>query len=217
MKNAHKVVVDYSVLSNAISNAALSRRAALQIELAVGLVHFDQETEGTASAGKARLKEVYQAAGYDCMSKADRDYKTVNRRLNACAALYDKFGSSLVAGWSAGFAGDTEALLAYVVTELQPYGLETMDDVLHYVGKDSAQGRGARQSNGPKNETQAANDDGAGEGEGDTMTAPEGRIDLESLKKTLLSQYAPELLNQFCAELLEQVAAMTAAMEQKAA
>lgn len=215
MKKTRKSVVDYSVLTSAIANAALSRRAALQLELAVGLIHFDQETEGTAKEGKARLKEVYQSAGYSCMAKTDRDYKTVNRRLNACAALYDKLGSKTVSAWVASCVGDTEALLAYVVTELQPYGLETMDDVLHYVGKDSSQSRAPRQSKGPK-ETASGGGEGEGQGEGEGVQVP-AKLDLNLLTVALLNQYGAEELNQFAANLLEKVAAMSAALEKQAA
>lgn len=216
-----KFAVAYTVLTNALMNAALSRRAALQVELAVGMIHFDNEDNGTEAEGKARLKEVYNNAGYQCMTKKDPDYITVNRRLNACAGLYDKFGSSLVAGWvQSGMAKAqdqkeaqaTQTLMAHVLEELAAYNLYTMDDVLHYVGKDSSKSRAPRQPSGPVTivtpEQAPAQADNVA-----TLAAPAGRLDLNVVKAQLLAQFAPEVINQFCAELLEQVALAEAALK----
>lgn len=230
MAKKAKSVVVYSVLTNALMNAALSRRAALQVELAVGMIHFDQEDDGTEAAGKARLKEVYNNAGYQCMTKKDPDYITVNRRLNACAGLYDKFGSSLVSGWvqngmakaqeqAQEGAQATQTLMAHMLEELAAYNLYTMDDVLHYVGKDSSKSRAPRQPSGPvtivtpepaQAQEQAQADNVA------TLAAPAGRLDLNIIKAQMLAQFAPEVINQFCAELLEQVALAEAALKQAA-
>lgn len=139
---------DYNVLTSAIANAALSRRAALQMELAVAMIHFTQEKGQTDASGKANLKAVYHAAGYLCMTKADRDYKTVNRRLNAMAKCFDKIGSSVANGWVNGH-GDTESTLQYVVAEMAPFGFETLDDVLAYVGVETNRTRAPRQPAAP--------------------------------------------------------------------
>lgn len=206
-----KSIVDYGVLTSAINNAALSRHAALQIELAVGLIHFTQENGGTDTTGKANLKAIYNAAGYDCMTKQDRDYKTVNRRLNTTAKLFDKLGSSLVNGWVNG-KGDTESVISYVVTELAAYSFHTLDDVADFVGVESNRTRKPRQPNGPVNETKGGGE-GAGEGEGAGAGATPSKGDIqpaEFLKQTkerLLELFGDEMLNQFCAELLEAVAA----------
>ena len=120
-----------------------------------------------------------------------------------------------MSGWVQSCAGDTEALLAYVVTELQPYGLETMDDVLTYVGKDSAQTRGARQSKGPKNEN-AANDETSGESSAESAPASGAEL-LAQMKATILAKFGAEEINLFCADLLETVAKLQAATEEKKA
>lgn len=206
MKNAKntKVVapsISVETLVAAINNAALSRKAALQVELAVGLIHFTLEADGADKTGKANLKALYHAAGYDCMTKADADYVTVNRRLNAVAKLFDKLGSKLVHGWVAG-KGDTESVLAYVVTELAAYAFHTLDDVADYCGVASNRTRAARQPQGPA--------EGKGEGEGAAEGAAE-RLDLEAVQKAMLAQYGDEILNQFAADLLAAVAGRAAA------
>jgi hypothetical protein len=208
--------VSYEVFVAAISNAALSRRAALQIELAVGLIHFTQENGGTDTAGKANLKAVYHAAGYDCMAKADRDYKTVNRRLNMTAKLFDKFGSSLVNGWVEKCAGDTEALIAYVVTELQSYAFHTLDDVADYIGVESNRTRAASTKNksGPVNETKGETENGDTSGDDEVI---EVELNLDQLQKQLLEKFGNEMLREFAASLIVAVADREAAQEKKAA
>lgn len=206
-------VIDYNVMTQAIANAALSRRAALQIEVAVSLIHFTQESGGTDTIGKAALKSVYNDAGYICLAKADRDYKTVNRRLNAMSKLFDKLGSSLVYSWMAD-KGDTEAIINHVVTEVAVFGFDTMDDVLAYVGAETNKTRAARQpKNGPVNETKAPEQ----EEEEEEGQAPARLVqsDMDVLYAALVNGLGPEELRQFCTRILTHVAAVELAQEQQ--
>lgn len=204
-----KTAINYTVLTASINQAALSRRAALNLELAVGLIHFTQEADGTSATGKANLKAVYNGAGYDCMDKTSRDYKTVNRRLNACAKLFDKLSSNTVYSYFEN-AEDTEQALDMVLAELAAYSFHTMDDVLEFVGAASNRKTGPRQPIGP------VESKGEGEAEGEAPAAAPAslsdvKLNLPSTIKTLLAQYGNEALREFADELLTMVAQREAA------
>lgn len=207
--------IDYLVMAQAIANAALSRRAALQMELAVSLVHFTQEIGGTDTTGKANLKAVYNSAGYLCMTKQDRDYKTVNRRLNAMAKAFDKIGSSVVHGWMEGKT-DTQVILDSVQGELLAFGFDTLDDVLDYVGVETNRSRPARQPAGPVTTPAAANDDAKGEEEA-PAPAPAIMVTMEQMYDTLTANFNADELREFCTKLLVHVAEVETAADQKAA
>lgn len=213
-------VIDYNVMTQAIANAALSRRAALQIELAVSLIHFTQESGGTDTIGKAALKNVYNDAGYICIAKADRDYKTVNRRLNAMAKLFDKFGSALVYSWITtastveGVIADvgTEAIINHVVVELVAFGFDTLDDVLAYVGVETNRTRQPRQSSGPVTVTTPAP---AAAPVAAPIAASAASASLEEMYVTLTEGFGPEVLREFCTQLLTHVAAVELKQDEK--
>ena len=154
-----------------------SRRMALQIELAVGLTHFAQET--TDPTGKSALKAIYHAAGYECMAKVDRDYKTVNRRLNITAKLFEILGSDTIKQWCRGSDG-TEAMISRVAIGLATYCFESLDDVADFVGVDS---------NRTRVKCQSANSQS-----------------LEDIQAQLLAQYDDDLLCHFATDLLKAVA-----------
>ena len=151
-----------------------SRRGALQMELAVGLVLFAQET--TNPTGKAALKSVYHAAGYECMAKVDRDYKTVNRRLNTMAKLFDILGLDKINGWLRD-KDSIETKISQVVTGLATYCFVTFEDVRDFIGTESNRTRVKDQS-------------------ADTPS-------LEDIKAQLLAQFSDDLLFRFAAELLK--------------
>src|SRR5213082_1117949 len=73
----------------ALQHAAINHKAAIQLELAVGLAVF-QMNGGTNKDARRNLVDIYVAAGWDCAKFAGSDYKTVNRRINAAAALFEK-------------------------------------------------------------------------------------------------------------------------------
>lgn len=112
--------------TTALQAAATNYKAAIQLELSVGLAVFHMQG-GTSNEARATLKSVYAAAGWSCMKFADADYKTVNRRINATASLYEKVP---VAKWVGQLA---EMMAIEAICEgLAPYELYTMQDVLRY-------------------------------------------------------------------------------------
>ena len=197
------VVIDYKVMTKAIANAALSRRAALQMELAVSLVHFTQESGGTDTIGKANMKAVYHDAGYCCMTKADRDYMTVNRRLNAMAKLFDKLGSSLVHTWMEGQT-KTASILDKVQAELLAYNFYTLDDVLAYVGVNTNRDRAPRQPSGPVTVTAKVPETGP-------VAAP-ATFDVEAAYTGIITSMSPDEIRTFCPRLLVKVAEVETAL-----
>lgn len=74
---------------DALTIAVMNRRGAIQIELAVGLAVFHSHG-GTNRDARRLLAEVYASTGYQCLTITDPDYKTINRRINATAELYEK-------------------------------------------------------------------------------------------------------------------------------
>lgn len=110
----------------ALASAAINRKHALQLELAVGLAVFLMHGS-TSKEGRAMLVDAYAAAGYRCVHISEMDYKTVNRRINATAALFEKLP---VATW-VGKHNDTLALKC-ICQGLEPYELYTISDVQRY-------------------------------------------------------------------------------------
>lgn len=121
--------ITVEVCIKALSNAAMSRRAALQTELAVGLAIFLTQG-GTEKAARTMLVEAYASAGNACLSPADDDYKTVNRRINATADLFNKIGMRAIKKWAG--KHDDDQLIAAMVEGLRPYELWTVYDVQRY-------------------------------------------------------------------------------------
>jgi hypothetical protein len=198
--------IDYTVLTLAIANAALSRRAALHMELAVSLIHFTQETGGTDATGKANMKAIYHGAGYLCMAKSDRDYKTVNRRLNAMAKVFDKIGSSTVNEWIEN-KGDTDSMLAYVQTELLAYGFDTLDDVLDYVGVETNRTRAPRQPAAPVAIT-VPETGPAPAAAAAPAVAVLPTFDAAQVRAEMMANMSPDAIREFCAQMLADVAAL---------
>lgn len=212
-KAARKTSFDYTVLAQAIANAALSRRAALQMEMCVSLLHFTQETDGADTTGKANLKAIYNAAGYDCLAKVDRDYKTVNRRINAMAKLFDKLGSSLVNGWIAD-KGDTEATLNYIATELDTYAFYTLDDVHEYVGVETSTKRQAKQTSGPVTVTTPEPSESEEEEQAEEAAAP-AAFDAVAILASVKANMTPDQIREFVTSLLVHVAETEKAAEKE--
>lgn len=112
----------------ALNMAAINRKTAFRIELAVGLGVF-LANGGAGHDAKRLLNQAYASAGYECLLVTGIDYKTVNRRINATADLYDQLHAS-VAKW-AGKHGNKELLSALCVG-LEPYQFFTVKDVQRY-------------------------------------------------------------------------------------
>ena len=122
-------VLSISTCITALHGAALSRKAAFQTELAVSFAVFLMQS-GTERPARQMLTEAYASAGYLCMDPADADYKTVNRRINATADLFNKIKMRTVKKW-AGAHGE-EQLIAVMVEGLRPYELFSVADVQRY-------------------------------------------------------------------------------------
>jgi hypothetical protein len=112
--------------TTALSAAAMNYKAAIQLELAVGLAVFHLHG-GTNREARQMLVAAYEGTGWHCTKIEDPDYKTVNRRINATASLYEKVP---VAKW----VGQLEEMdvIHAICMGLEPYELYTMQDVLRY-------------------------------------------------------------------------------------
>lgn len=123
---------------DALAGAMLSRRSALQAELAVGLIVFASEGEPNRQA-KQTLNEIYGSAGYQCLSATGIDYKTVNRRINVTASLFDVIGLATVASWI-DHRAELQAISA-VIANLEPLQFFTISDVRSFVGTPAGDGK----------------------------------------------------------------------------
>lgn len=112
----------------AIHNAALSRKTALQLELAVGFA-VRLEAGSSKRLVRAQLCEIYAAAGYKCREPSDIDWTSINRRISASLALFDFVSQTDdVKLW----AGDLQRgpLIAALVEHLKPLKLGTINEVI---------------------------------------------------------------------------------------
>lgn len=112
--------------ADALTHAAMNRKAAIQIELSVGLAVFHLYGSSSKEA-RSMLVDAYAAAGYRCVHINEMDYKTVNRRINATAALFERLP---IKKW-VGHHSDVDAIRA-ICDGLSPYELFTIQDVMRY-------------------------------------------------------------------------------------
>lgn len=125
----------FDVYLACLSNAVLHRRAAIQLELAVGLCVAHDLVDDPAQ-GRVALAQVYAAAGYDCLKADGADYKTINRRVNTSFLLFDELTAEAVARTVRGTAGHRRVEAVQAV--LAPLQLHSMDDVLAFCGRPRA-------------------------------------------------------------------------------
>lgn len=121
--------------TSALTAAAINHKAAIQLELAVGLAVFHLYN-GTNKDARKMLVQAYALAGWQCQKFADPDYKTVNRRINATASLYEKVP---VAKWI-GHLQEMDIIQA-ICEGLEPFQLYTIQDVLRYAAPHKVQGK----------------------------------------------------------------------------
>lgn len=125
----------FDIYLASIQNAILHRRAAVNIEIAVGIcVAYDFRDNPTEA--RVMLTNVYASAGYDCLVTDGVDYKTVNRRVNASLLLFEKVGADPVGKAIATLTGHRRIEAAQEL--LAPLNLQTMNDVLGYCGRPVA-------------------------------------------------------------------------------
>lgn len=120
-----------------LANAALHRRAAILIELSVGLCIAHDFITSEAEA-RAMLVNVYASAGYNCLAPDGHDYKTINRRVNISFLLFNKIGADAVGAALGNLPGHRR--IEAIQAMLAPLALNSMDDVLAYCGRPRANG-----------------------------------------------------------------------------
>lgn len=125
----------FDVYCACLSNALLHRRAAIQLELAVGLCVAHDLVDDPAQ-GRVALAQVYASVGYDCLKPDGRDYKTINRRVNTTFLLFEKLGAEAIARAVRGTGGHRR--VEAVQAAIEPLQLFTMDDVLAFCGRPRA-------------------------------------------------------------------------------
>jgi hypothetical protein len=130
-----KLVISMDTFVQAINTANMSYKFAFYMEMAVCLAMF-AEAGDTSKDAKKSLYEVYARAGYDCKDITSSEYKTVNRRINAGAALFDWLGKDKVNSWLAGTAEMTS--LNAIVKQLEFHNLRGINSVLALTGKPVA-------------------------------------------------------------------------------
>jgi hypothetical protein len=114
---------------SALNGAAMSRKAAFQVELAVGLAVFMVAGE-VSKDSKSELCEAYASAGYQCIDSDGVDYKTVNRRINVTADLFNVLTLKTVKKWAG--RNEETTLIDAIVEGLKPYELLNVSDVQRY-------------------------------------------------------------------------------------
>jgi hypothetical protein len=117
---------------SAITSAAMSSKYALNLELSVGLAVFS-ESGATNLRTKRILSDIYKDAGYKCENATDPDYKTVQRRINVAADLFNFLGADTIESWIGNNA--EMAIINSIVEGLKQYDLKSINGVLALVGK----------------------------------------------------------------------------------
>lgn len=112
---------------SAINGALVSRRHALQCELAVGFAVM-LETNINKRLARETMIDIYATVGYECKTPTDRDWLSINRRLRACFALFEFIGAPEVQQWAGVLTKGP--LLDAIVAKLEPLKLSTVNEVL---------------------------------------------------------------------------------------
>lgn len=125
-----------NVWVTALTGAEGFHRDALQLELAVGLSVFSVKADATKVGldAKKTLRNVYALAGYACATPQGEDYKTVNRRINVAADLYQHIGGrETIVDWI-GDAAPREQVKC-IMEHVKGYKFDSINDVLSHMGK----------------------------------------------------------------------------------
>lgn len=128
--------------STAISNAALSRKTALQYEVAVTFaVHLDCKQAKRLT--RAMMCEIYHDVGYKCAVPGELDWKSINRRITAALALFDFMGAAEIASWIDGKS--RMEIVNAIIVKLEPLKLKSTNEILACCDKVGKAARGPRQ------------------------------------------------------------------------
>ena len=119
-------------LSTAIASALVSRKSALQLEVAVCFaVHMDCNQSRRLS--RAMLCEIYTGAGVQCSAPGELEWKSTNRRITAGLAMFDFIGAPEVLNWIDG--RQRKELLDAIVAKLEPLKLGSVEQILQICDK----------------------------------------------------------------------------------
>lgn len=130
--DAASTIISLETCVSNINKAMTSRRLALQIELSVGLSVFAMHGS-TSKEARDMLNQIYVNAGWRSADPRGLDYKTVNRRINATASLFDKLGAEEINN-AIGNNKEQRAINA-IAKHLEHYKLLTVNDVFAFAGK----------------------------------------------------------------------------------
>lgn len=124
--------ISRTVLINQLGVAAVNRRAAFLIEMAVGMAVYAQHTR-VDKTSRAELYGLYGAVGYDCVAADGADYRTVHRRITAAGHLFEHTGAAAIETWCAGHSG-ADAVRA-IVAQIAHLDVATVNGVLAMAGR----------------------------------------------------------------------------------
>lgn len=109
-------------------------RQAIQTEVAVCFVVFYEHDGVINQETMKALRSVYAQAGrVDCATPESRSYKTVSRRMNRCADLYETVKHSKMKRVLKDVPD--KGMIAAIKEFLAPFEIESMDDVATHSGK----------------------------------------------------------------------------------
>lgn len=139
---------------NAITAATGFKKQSLNLELAVCLSVYAQYGKADLQA-KKDLYQIYSEAGYKTADPEGDDYKTVNRRINAAAALFDHIGGkATVDDWTVA-THEMQTIQAIINRLTTEYDFKSINGVMAMVGRPIVSKREAKKADeGQKGEQQ---------------------------------------------------------------
>lgn len=194
-QNAAKEVAKHSLsietAISAINGAMVMGRKALNTELAVCLAIFAAEGNSEANT-KGMVVEVYVKAGYKAENSTAPHYKTVNRRVNAAAGLFNMVGSEQVLEWIG--KSQEEKMISSILKGLDTYEFNSMDDVLEFCGRPNnrTQKQNAQANQGDNQGAQAADNKDADTNQGEAGANDDKKPGDEGGDKAQEQQAAPK-------------------------
>jgi hypothetical protein len=121
--------------------ASMNRRAAVQIEIAVGFA-VCLDTLPQRRLAKETLVSIYADAGVPCREPGDVEWKSVQRRISATLDLFDHIGENEVKKW----AGDAQrtVLINQLVAKIEPLKLASTNEIISVCKKEPKPGEKRR-------------------------------------------------------------------------
>jgi hypothetical protein len=130
--------VSDGAMTKALKQAFGFGRKALHLEIAVALANFAADGSFKPNlATKKHIMRQYGDAGFEIATDGE-DYKTINRRINAAADLYETIGRPAVYE-AMGGKNDMEAIASLVDFLIKEYNFKGINSVLRAAGKEVKQ------------------------------------------------------------------------------